>query len=71
MSWVDAGGYTDRGSGSTGGTRAQGMIEHMNTDHAEAQVLFCDLPARPATTEATMSAVDRYGFQMITVSPAG
>ena len=27
--------------------------------------------ARPDTTEASMSAVDRYGFEMIAVSPAG
>jgi len=44
----------------------------MNADHAEAQVLFCrHLLARPETTAATMSAVDRYGFEMIAVSPAG
>ena len=44
----------------------------MNADHADAQVLFCrHLLGRPDTTEATMSAVDRYGFEMIAVSPAG
>ena len=44
----------------------------MNADHAEAQVLFCrHLLGRPDTTAATMSAVDRYGFEMIAVSPAG
>ena len=53
-------------------TAAAGIIEHMNADHAEAQVLFCRyLLDRPETTEATMSAVDRYGFEMIAVSPAG
>ena len=44
----------------------------MNGDHAEAQLLYCrHLLGRPDTTEATMSAVDRYGFEMIAVSPAG
>ena len=44
----------------------------MNTDHAEVQVLFCrHLAERPDTTEAVMSAVDRYGFEMIAESPAG
>ena len=44
----------------------------MNADHAEAQVLFCrHLLERPDTTSATMSSVDRYGFEMIAVSPSG
>ena len=51
---------------------AAGIIQHMNADHADAQVLFCrHLAGRLDTTEATMSAVDRYGFEMIAVSPAG
>jgi putative heme iron utilization protein len=44
----------------------------MNDDHREAQVLFCrHLAGRPDTTEAEMSSVDRYGFEMIAGSPAG
>ena len=44
----------------------------MNADHADAQVLFCrHFAGRPDTTEATMSAVDRYGFEMIAVSRRG
>ena len=51
---------------------AAGIIEHMNADHADAQVLFCrHLAGRADTTAATMSAVDRYGFEMIAVSRAG
>ena len=51
---------------------AAGIIEHMNADHADAQVLFCrHLAGRLDTTEATMSAVDRYGFEMIAVGPTG
>jgi putative heme iron utilization protein len=35
-------------------------------------VLFCrHFAGRADTTEATMSAVDRYGFEMIAVSDAG
>src|ERR1051325_7444095 len=53
MSWVDA---------------AAGIIEHMNADHADAQLLYCRyLLDRRDTTEASMSAVDRYGFEMIAV----
>jgi putative heme iron utilization protein len=71
MSWVDPERYalaepdplTDA---------AAGIIEHMNADHADAQVLFCrHLLDRPDTTEASMSAVDRYGFEMIAVGPNG
>jgi len=44
----------------------------MNADHGEAQVVFCrHLAPYPDTTEATMSAVDRYGFEMIAVGPSG
>ena len=72
MSWVDAARVRRRGTGSAGRRGRAGIIEHMNADHAEAQVLFCrHLLDRPETTEATMSAVDRYGFEMIAVSPAG
>jgi putative heme iron utilization protein len=71
MSWVDAAVYADAEPDPLAAAAA-GIIEHMNADHAEAQVLFCrHLAGRPDTTEASMSAVDRYGFEMIAVSPAG
>src|SRR4051812_2093213 len=71
MSWVDAAGYAAAQADPLAGAAA-GIIEHMNADHAEAQVLFCrHLAGRPETTSASMSAVDRYGFEMIAVSPAG
>jgi putative heme iron utilization protein len=35
-------------------------------------VLVCrHQAARPDTTEATMSAVDRYGFELVATSPGG
>jgi putative heme iron utilization protein len=71
MSWVDAAAYAAAEPDPLVDAAA-GIIEHMNADHAEAQVLFCrHLLGRPETTAATMSAVDRYGFEMIAVSPAG
>jgi hypothetical protein len=71
MSWVDAAAYAAAQPDPLVDAAA-GIIEHMNADHAEAQVLFCrHLAGRPDTTEARMSAVDRYGFEMIAVSPAG
>jgi putative heme iron utilization protein len=71
MSWVDAGAYAEAEPDPLAAAAA-GIIEHMNADHAEAQILFCrHLADRPDTTEAVMSSVDRYGFEMIAVSPAG
>jgi len=71
MSWVDAGAYAEAEPDPLTAAAA-GIIEHMNTDHADAQVLFCrHLADRPDTTEAVMSTVDRYGFEMIAVGPAG
>src|SRR5918996_1813721 len=71
MSWVDAGAYAEAEPDPLAAAAA-GIIEHMNEDHAEAQVLFCrHLAERPDTTEAVMSAVDRYGFEMVAVSPTG
>jgi putative heme iron utilization protein len=71
MSWVDARQYAEAEPDPLVDAAA-GIIEHMNDDHADAQVLYCRyLLGRPDTTEASMSAVDRYGFEMIAVSPAG
>jgi len=71
MSWVDAAGYAAAEADPLA-PAAAGIIEHMNADHGEAQVLFCrHFLGRPDTTDASMSAVDRYGFEMIAVGPAG
>ena len=71
MSWVDAGRYAAAEPDPLAPVAAA-IIGHMNADHAEAQVLFCrHLAGRPDTTEASMSAVDRYGFEMVAVGPAG
>jgi putative heme iron utilization protein len=49
---------------------AAGIVGHMNDDHADAQMLFCrHFAGLVDTTEASMSAVDRYGFDMVAVSP--
>jgi putative heme iron utilization protein len=71
MSWVDAAAYAAAAPDPLAAVAA-GIIEHMNTDHADAQVLYCrHLAGRPDTTEATMAAVDRYGFEMVAVGPTG
>jgi putative heme iron utilization protein len=71
MSWVDAGAYAGAEADPLVGAAA-GIIGHMNADHGEAQVLFCrHLAGHPATTAATMSAVDRYGFELVAEGPGG
>jgi heme iron utilization protein len=68
MSWVDAPAY-HAAQADPLAAAAAGIIEHMNTDHADAQVLFCKHYAGLAgTTAASMSAVDRYGFDLVAVS---
>lgn len=72
MSWVDAADYAVAEADPLAGEIAAGIIAHMNDDHADAQVLYCQqLAGRPDTTSASMSAVDRYGFDMIAVEPSG
>ena len=71
MSCVDAGRYAAAEPDPLAGAAA-GIIGHMNADHADAQVLYCrHLAGRPDTTAATMSAVDRYGFEMVAEGPTG
>jgi putative heme iron utilization protein len=68
MSWVDAPAY-HMAEADPLAEAAAGIIEHMNADHAEAQVLFCrHYAGLEGTTAASMSAVDRYGFDMVAVS---
>jgi len=71
MSWVDATRYAASEPDPLA-PAAAGIIGHMNADHAEAQILYCrHLAGRPDTTAATMSAVDRYGFEMVAEGPTG
>ena len=45
--------------------RPAGIIAHMNADHADALVLYCKAFSKATdTTAATMTGVDRYGFEM-------
>ncbi len=70
MSWVDVADYK-RAQPDPLADAAAGIIAHMNEDHADAQVLFClHFAGLTDTTAASMSAVDRYGFDMVAVSAA-
>jgi len=64
MSWVDVADWRG-GEPDPIAPHAAGIITHMNEDHADAMVLFCRALTRATdTTAATMTGVDRYGFEM-------
>ena len=51
---------------------AAGIIAHMNADHADAMVLYCQAFSKATEiTSASMTAVDRYGFEMSAVTGEG
>jgi hypothetical protein len=44
---------------------AAGVIAHMNADHADAMVLYCKAFSKATdVTSASMTGIDRYGFEM-------
>jgi putative heme iron utilization protein len=71
MSWVGAEEYRAAEPDSLAAL-ASGILRHMNEDHAEA-VLACaiGLAGVADATSASMTAVDRYGFEMAAVTPKG
>ena len=51
---------------------APGIIAHMNEDHADAMVLYCKTMSKATdTTEAVMTGIDRYGFEMSATTAEG
>jgi heme iron utilization protein len=49
-----------------------GIMAHMNADHADALVLYCKTFSRAtAITSASMTAIDRYGFEMSAMTAKG
>ena len=54
------------------GPSAADMIAHMNADHADAMVLYCTAFSKAIEiTTASMTGVDRYGFDMSVITPKG
>ncbi len=65
MSWVDGPSFAAAKPDPLASV-ATGIIGHMNVDHAEALVTLCHhFAARPDAVKASMTAVDRYGFEMV------
>lgn len=72
MGWVEASDYARAVADPLAGAPAAGIIEHMNADHADSLVLFARaFGGRPDATEATMTAVDRYGFDVVAGGATG
>ena len=54
------------------GSAAAGIIAHMNADHADAMVLYCRAFSQATEiTSASMTGIDRYGFEMSARTTAG
>jgi putative heme iron utilization protein len=54
------------------GPSAADIIAHMNADHADAMVLYCKAFSKATEiTSASMTGVDRYGFDMSAMTAKG
>ena len=71
MSWVDANDWRAADADPLAAD-AQGMLEHMNDDHADALVAYARAFTRASeASEVTMTGIDRYGFDMSVVTERG
>lgn len=71
MSWVSPADYLGADPDPLRAAAA-GILSHMNQDHADALVAYARGLARiPEATAVTMTAVDRYGFDMAVTTPQG
>ncbi|TFH22616.1 MAG: DUF2470 domain-containing protein [Myxococcales bacterium] len=71
MSWVELTDWRD-GEPDPIAPHARGIIDHMNADHAAAMIGYCHAFTKATdATEATMTSVDRYGFEMSAVTGRG
>ena len=71
MSWVSADDYRAAEPDPLA-SASKGILTHMNDDHADAVLAYATKLAGVAdATGATMTAVDRYGFELALKTPAG
>jgi putative heme iron utilization protein len=72
MSWVPAADYAAAEADPLAGAPAVEIVEHMNADHAGSLALMARvLGGREDATEAVMTAVDRYGFDVVVAGSGG
>ena len=71
MSWVDAADWHAAGPDPLAATAA-GIIAHMNDDHGDAMVLYCKAFSKATDiSAASMTGIDRYGFELSAVTSDG
>ncbi|MEM7141781.1 MAG: DUF2470 domain-containing protein [Actinomycetota bacterium] len=71
MSWVTSDGYAAAAVDPLAESAAA-VIEHMNDDHADANLAYVrGLADLPDATEATMVGIDRYGVTLRAATPGG
>jgi heme iron utilization protein len=71
MSWVSDDAYASAEPDPLR-PHAADILRHMNEDHHDALVAYCQaLAGEPDTTAATMLTVDRYGFDVLAISESG
>ena len=71
MSWVDAADW-HAAEPDPLAAAAHDIIIHMNDDHADAMVLYCKAFSKATQLDAaSMTSVDRYGFEMSAVTSEG
>jgi putative heme iron utilization protein len=71
MSWVTADDYRAARPDPLA-PAAAGILQHMNQDHADAVLAYARVLAGIVDAQsATMTAVDRYGFDLAAVTPKG
>ena len=71
MSWVEPKDWYAAEADPLGPSAAD-VITHMNKDHADAMMVYCRAFSKATDlTAATMTSVDRYGFEMSAVTSEG
>jgi putative heme iron utilization protein len=71
MSWVEAPDW-HAAEPDPLAAAAAGVIAHMNDDHADAMVLYCKAFSKATEIDAaSMTGVDRYGFELSAVTAEG
>ena len=71
MSWVDPAAYAAAEADPLA-SAANAIVGHMNTDHADALVALCRHQGRRRDVDAaSMTAVDRYGFEVVATAGEG
>ena len=71
MSWVSGSRWSDAEADPVD-EFSEDIITHMNEDHADALVLYCKAMSKATdTSEAVMTGIDRYGFEMLATTESG